>query len=147
MSWLAEIWQRLRSRGRGGSGEDIDPDVRDIFLAELDEVTATLGELLPAWRTRRNDPATLQNIRRGFHTLKGSGLTAGARNLGVFCGGIEKLTLQLIERRSTPLPGAIAAIEDAIGVLPACSRSIRDSTPMPAEFHELAQSVRRLLGI
>lgn len=146
MSWLAGLWRRLRARGRTGAGEDIDPDVRDIFLAELEEVTATLEGLLPVWRTRRNDAATLQGIRRGFHTLKGSGLTAGARSLGAFCGSIEKLTLHLIERRSTPLPGAIAAIEDAIGLLPACSRAIRDGTPMPEQFHELAQGARRLLG-
>lgn len=137
----------LLDRAAGGSvGEDIDPDVRDVFLGELAEVTETLAGLHPGWRRNRSDPETLQSIRRGFHTLKGSGHMVGARALGEFCGRIEELALCLIERRSKATPEMIATIDDAIGVLPACSRSIRDNRPMPAAAREITHRAKQHLG-
>lgn len=130
--WFATLWTRLRRALRGGPPDAIDPEVREIFLSELDEVAATLASLLPKWRQRRSDPATLQDIRRGFHTLKGSGLAVGADELGTFCGGIEKLVLNLIERPNQATPDAVASIEHAIGLLPACARALRAGSAMPA---------------
>jgi chemosensory pili system protein ChpA (sensor histidine kinase/response regulator) len=87
--------------------------------------------LLPGWREHRNHAPTLQAIRRGFHTLKGSGLAVGASELGTFCGRIEKLAVDLIERPNRAAPEAVAAIERAIGLLPACGRAMRAGGPMP----------------
>jgi chemosensory pili system protein ChpA (sensor histidine kinase/response regulator) len=130
--WISSWWSRLRQAFRGGPVPAMDPEVREIFLSELDEVGDSLAALLPAWRQRRTDPATLQEIRRGFHTLKGSGLAVGANELGVFCGRIEKLTLNLIERPGMAAPDAVASIENAIGLLPSCARALRTGSPMPA---------------
>lgn len=127
-------------------GEDIDPDVREVFLGELAEVTETLAQLHPVWRSDRSDPETLQSIRRGFHTLKGSGLMVGAHALGEFCGRIEEVALCLIERRAKAAPEMIPIIDDAIGVLPACSRSIRDRRPMPAAVRQLTYRAQQCLG-
>lgn len=135
--------------GRAGGDpvdEDIDPDVRDVFLGELAEVAESLAELHPAWRLHRSDPETLQSIRRGFHTLKGSGLMVGAHALGEFCGRIEDLALCLIEQRSKAAPEMIAVIDDAIGILPACSRAISDKRPMPSAVREITHRAQRHLG-
>jgi chemosensory pili system protein ChpA (sensor histidine kinase/response regulator) len=142
ISWISSLWARLRQALGGRSDESIDPEVREIFLSELDEVGESLSGLLPAWRAQRRHAATLQEIRRGFHTLKGSGLAVGASELAGFCGRIEKLTLDLIERPGSAAPGAVADIERAIGLLPACARALRAGSPMPAALHGVAGSVR-----
>ena len=113
----------------------IDPEVREVFLAELDEVGVELAAALPVWRENRNHPAKLQEIRRGFHTLKGAGLAVGANELATFCGRIEKLTLDLIERPGLATPEIVTAIERAIALLPACGRALRSGVPMPAALH------------
>lgn len=141
--WLGGF---LGSAAGHSVGEDIDPDVRDVFLGELAEVTEMLVGLHPGWRTNRSDPDTLQSIRRGFHTLKGSGHMVGAHALGEFCGRIEEVTLCLIERRSKAAPEMIATIDDAIGVLPACSRSIQDKRPMPTAVREITHRAQQHLG-
>ncbi len=141
--WLGGVLGRA---GGDSVAEDIDADVREVFFGELAEVAETLAELHPRWCTNRGDPETLQCIRRGFHTLKGSGHMVGAHALGEFCGRIEEVALCLIERRSKAAPEMIPIIDDAIGVLPACSRSIRDNRPMPSEVRELTYRAQQCLG-
>jgi chemosensory pili system protein ChpA (sensor histidine kinase/response regulator) len=132
INWLSSLWSRLRGSLRGGADEMVDAEVREIFLAELDEISATLAALLPAWREQRKHAATLQEIRRGFHTLKGSARMVGAGDLAAFCGRIEQLSLDLIERPAAAAANAVASIEKAIEVLPACARAMRMRGPLPA---------------
>lgn len=142
-SWFAKLWHRLRGgAGAVGSDDGIDPEVREIFLSELDEVTETLQGILPKWRARPHDAAMLASVRRGFHTLKGSGNTVGATNLGEFCGVIEKLVVRLIEKRSKPTIEIIAAIADAVDLLPACRRAFAEGKPLPPEVRDIAGRVR-----
>jgi chemosensory pili system protein ChpA (sensor histidine kinase/response regulator) len=149
-SWIAgwhAWWNTLRSRFGGGAlREQIDPDVRDVFIAELDEVAETLAGLLPAWRGNRGDTQTLQAIRRGFHTIKGSGQMVGANTLGRFCGRIERLALNLIERRAKASPEVIAAMEEAIALLPACAAAVRDDRPLPSALLGLSERAQQLRG-
>ena len=140
ISWISSLWARLRQALRSGSDETLDPEVREVFLSELDEITETLSAALPAWREHRNHPATLQEIRRGFHTLKGSGLAVGANQLAAFCGQIENLTLDLIERPNSAAPDTVASIENAIRLLPACGRAMRSGSAMPAALRGWARS-------
>ena len=132
ISWISSLWARLRQAFHARPESTVDPEVREIFLSELDEVSATLADLLTVWRQQRANPATLKEIRRGFHTLKGSGLAVGANELGAFCGRIEKLVVNLLERPNAASPEVVASIEGAIGVLPACARALRSGSAMPA---------------
>jgi chemosensory pili system protein ChpA (sensor histidine kinase/response regulator) len=51
---------------------EIDPAMLGIFLEEFDSVRAQLEERLPRWLEDRDAGRALADIRRGFHTLKGS---------------------------------------------------------------------------
>ncbi|MDT8310195.1 MAG: Hpt domain-containing protein, partial [Methylophaga sp.] len=64
-----------------GFAEGIDPDIAEVFLEEADEVLAELHQLIPNWQ-QENDKQVLTDIRRHFHTLKGSGRMAGAMAVG-----------------------------------------------------------------
>lgn len=141
-NWLSSLWARLRRPFRGDADEMFDPEVREVFLAELDEISALLTTLLPAWRQQRRHPATLQEIRRGFHTLKGSARVVGADDLGAFCGRIEKLALDLIERPNADATDAVASIEQAIVLLPACGRALRAGHAAPAALRGVARAVQ-----
>lgn len=142
ISWISSLLARLRQAFGGETEEALDPEVREVFLSELDEINAAMQDLLPTWREHRNHPATLHEIRRGFHTLKGSGLAVGANELAAFCGRIEKLSLDLIERPNAAAPQAVSSIESAIGLLPACARALRNGTPLPAALHGFARAAQ-----
>lgn len=71
-------------------------DIFEIFTEEVTEITQNLGELIPQWVQNRQDRECLGEIRRGFHTLKGSGRMAGAFALGDFAWAHENLLNQVM---------------------------------------------------
>ncbi len=67
----------------------IDPDLKDVFFEEFDAVAKSLSEQLPAWLDDPGNTRILGDIKRGFHTLKGSGRMVGAVEIGDFAWRIE----------------------------------------------------------
>jgi chemosensory pili system protein ChpA (sensor histidine kinase/response regulator) len=145
-SWASSLWRRVAGALARAPREVLDPDIRDVFLAELDELSVALAGSLQGLRDKPDDQLALQTLRRAFHTIKGSGLMAGALSLAGVCGRLERLAVQLIERRITATPEVLAAIEEAIRLLPACRHSIEVGAPMPASMAAVGLHVKRLLG-
>ena len=71
--------------------EDSEPELLEIFLEEANEVLATLGEACEACQGNPDDSASMTVIRRGFHTLKGSGRMVGLNDLGETAWRLEQL--------------------------------------------------------
>jgi chemosensory pili system protein ChpA (sensor histidine kinase/response regulator) len=80
---------------------EIDPAMLEIFLDEFDSVRRQLEEGLEAWLDNTADSKALIELRRGFHTLKGSGRMVGAMEIGDFSWQIENLLNKLVEKRIT----------------------------------------------
>jgi len=74
-----------------------DPDILEIFLEEANEVLQQFAELVPRWKDAPADDAVLSDIRRGFHTLKGSGRLAGAMDIGELAWVVEDLLNQCLQ--------------------------------------------------
>ncbi|MEW6118730.1 MAG: Hpt domain-containing protein [Pseudomonadota bacterium] len=62
--------------------EGVEPELLEIFLEEANEVLATMGEAAEACRANPDDREALTVIRRGYHTLKGSGRMVSLNELG-----------------------------------------------------------------
>lgn len=89
----------------------IDPELQDIFLTEAEEVLATLAQQLQALRVNATDSEALVEVRRAYHTLKGSGRTVGLNAMGEVAWSVEKLLNQLMERKAFPTTAQIAFVE------------------------------------
>ena len=63
-------------------GAEVDQELLEIFLEEAGEVVATIAASLSTTREAPHDREALTTIRRGFHTLKGSGRMVGLNELG-----------------------------------------------------------------
>jgi chemosensory pili system protein ChpA (sensor histidine kinase/response regulator) len=66
------------------TSDEIDDEIREVFLEEFEEEIRNLDQMLPPWRAAPEDLEKLRPIRRVFHTLKGSGRLVGAKALGEF---------------------------------------------------------------
>jgi len=86
------------------SEEAIDQEMLEVYLEEAQEVLATIREHLAMVRARPDDHGALTTIRRGFHTLKGSGRMVGLTDLGEVAWGIEQTMNKWLqdERDATP---------------------------------------------
>ena len=63
-------------------GAEVDKELLEIFLEEAAEVVATIRDSVAQCREAPHDREALTTIRRGFHTLKGSGRMVGLTELG-----------------------------------------------------------------
>src|SRR5229473_847063 len=72
------------------SAEAVDAELLGVYLEELDEVLATIREHLDTVREQHANKEALTTIRRGFHTLKGSGRMVGLMRLGEAAWAVEQ---------------------------------------------------------
>jgi len=89
----------------------IDPELLDIFVTEAEEVLASVAEHLQALRINNTDHAALKEVRRGYHTLKGSGRTVGLDALGEIAWAVEKLLNVVIDNDVVPSANQLTFIE------------------------------------
>jgi chemosensory pili system protein ChpA (sensor histidine kinase/response regulator) len=81
------------------SAKAIDQDLLQIFLEEAVEVLATIAAALSNCRAEPANAEELATIRRGFHTLKGSGRMVGLAELGEAAWHVERAMNQWLERQ------------------------------------------------
>ncbi|ENU31092.1 hypothetical protein F991_00998 [Acinetobacter sp. CIP-A165] len=68
-----------------------DAEILEIFIEELDEIFVELEPLLVQWIEQSSQQNVLTDIRRHFHTLKGSGRMVGAKSSGELGWTVEDL--------------------------------------------------------
>lgn len=80
----------------------VDEEIVDIFMEEAAEELERIGELFPRWRANQDDREAVQELRRAFHTLKGSGRLIGATAIGEFAWAFESLLNGVIDGTLAP---------------------------------------------
>ncbi len=104
--------------GFESAGEEIDDEIREIFLEEFEDEINNLDGLLPSWKLTPGDADTLRPIRRVFHTLKGSGRLVGAKVLGEFAWHVENMLNRVLDGSRPASHAVVAYVGQARGVLP-----------------------------
>ena len=86
------------------SAEAVDAELLGVYLEESDEVLATVREQMEIVREHHANKDALVTIRRGFHTLKGSGRMVGLMRLGEAAWAVEQTMNAWLqdERAATP---------------------------------------------
>jgi len=109
------------------AGDD-DPEIREIFLEEAQEVFEGLKRQLPIFQRDAAEPAVLGDIRRAFHTLKGSGRMVGAKRIGELGWAIEHLLNRCIEGALPVNRAVVALVDEAVKQLPQLLQQFRDAS-------------------
>lgn len=97
----------------GAPSDDIDDEIRGVFVEEVTEELENLQTLYPRWKADPEDHVTLTTIRRVFHTLKGSGRLVGATTLGEFSWKVENMLNRVLEGVREPT-GAVFDLMDTV---------------------------------
>ena len=98
--------------------EPVDEELQEIFVEEAGEVLETLGEYFPKWSLDRDDKNALTEVRRAFHTLKGSGRMVRALIIGELAWSIENMLNRVIEGSVEPGPELLKVITAVIELTP-----------------------------
>ncbi len=106
---------------------DFDEDIREIFIEEADEVLTSLEALLPTWQADVANLAPLKEIRRGFHTLKGSGRMVGAYSVGEMAWAVENMLNRVLDGTLAPTDELWQFINETTKKLPTLVEDFADS--------------------
>jgi chemosensory pili system protein ChpA (sensor histidine kinase/response regulator) len=74
-----------------------DEELLQVFLEEAAEVLAGIEAALPVCRAEPGNAEALATVRRGFHTLKGSGRMVGLNELGEVAWEVEQVMNRWLE--------------------------------------------------
>ena len=96
-----------------------DDEILEIFLEEAKEIAATGKGLLQKLKFDNSDESALADLRRSFHTLKGSGRMSGAVEFGEFAWSLEELLNKVIAGKLETNDQMFTLYEEAIDRLPA----------------------------
>lgn len=150
IAWLKSLFANWQAKSRAASAaastEAVDPEIRAVFLEELGETLASIQATLPKWRENRRDVSLLKQLRRDFHTIKGSAKMVNAGPIGAYCRDLESLTILFADHPSRMSPEAMYLLERSVPVLAQFVEAVRESRPAPPEAANIAQKVRRIVG-
>ncbi len=93
---------QLASTPSVAEGSEVDDEIVEIFIEEAEEELQKIGDLLPRWSSNPGDLESLRELRRSFHTLKGSGRLVGATELGEFAWAFENMLNQILDGKFEP---------------------------------------------
>ena len=123
----------------------LDEELLEVFLEETDEVLITLHDCLPQWVANPADSAALAELRRGFHTLKGSGRMVRALVLAELAWAVENLLNRVIERSVAPSAEIFQLLEDVLVMLPELIQAFAEQSQRQREdVDQLAARAQRL---
>ncbi|MFO7641407.1 MAG: Hpt domain-containing protein, partial [Candidatus Competibacteraceae bacterium] len=131
---------------------DADPEFVEVFLEEAREVLVSIRDELAQWRENLDDHESLTVIRRGFHTLKGSGRMVGATVVGDFAWEFESLLNEILSGRlaaslaiTDTVAAAIATLAPLVGETPLGGDEPEDLPTLVARARALAEAALPVL--
>ncbi len=125
-------------------GAEIDRELLEIFLEEATEVVAGIATNLGACRAAPHDREALTTIRRGFHTLKGSGRMVGLTELGEMAWQCEQVMNKWLKEEKPATPGLLGFIDLARQSFAEWVEALKRGGPVAIEGAEITRQAERL---
>ena len=123
-----------------------DADLLPVFLEEADEVLAGLGSAVACLRADSGDAQALASLRRGFHTLKGSGRMLGLAHLGEICFALERLFDARVHRGDGADPALMRLLDLALPRMRSWVDALRRDASVRIEADDLMQLIGHAAG-
>jgi chemosensory pili system protein ChpA (sensor histidine kinase/response regulator) len=121
-----------------------DPEILEIYLEEAEEESLNIGRLQRDWLLHPEDENAVRNMRRAFHTIKGSGRLVGAMKIGEFAWDFEQLLNRVIDKTIPPDKRAIEAVGEAATALQELVVELKTSAIPDTDINHLRGLARAL---
>ena len=113
---------------------DIDDDILEIFVEEVGEVLERIDQWLPQWTAEFANEEALAEVRRAFHTLKGSGRIVGANVIGELAWSVENMLNRVMDGTIEPNAQIAGVTREARAAVPALCSAFEQRRPV-ADTH------------
>ena len=123
---------------------DVDEEILEIFIEEAGEELQKLTAFIPMWVASPEINDYLADIRRSFHTLKGSGRMVGAMAIGEYAWVLENLANSLIDGTLEPHETLKSVFTEAPNVLTQLMEQVKgDCAALKVDIDAIAETATR----
>lgn len=122
----------------------LDPEMIEIFIEEAREVLETINKELPVWGNDPNNADALAEVKRGFHTLKGSGRMVGALEIAELGWAVEDLVNKVGNGKITHSDAVFDLVAKVTDVLPAMVVHLEGGAAPSEDIESLRQRAHAL---
>lgn len=126
---------------------EVDPEFVELFIEEAKDEIAKLNQFFPLWDANPQDAEALVNVRRSFHTLKGSGRMVGAQLIGDFAWSIENLLNRVINKTLDRTPDMMTLLRSAVAVVPELVEQLETGRAPQADIARIINHANALAGV
>ncbi len=112
-------------------------EILEIFIEEAGEICVELLADVARWKADVNDGNTLKDVRRAFHTLKGSGRLANVEFLSETAWPIERMLNDTLDGKLKINKEMVGLVEHFANSLPSWVERINGDQPSLEEMSEL----------
>ncbi len=109
----------------------VDDDILEIFIEEVSEVLDSIDSWLPLWAADFGNEEALAEVRRAFHTLKGSGRIVGANVIGELAWSIENMLNRVMDETLAPSAQIAMVAREGREAIPALRDAFEQRRPAP----------------
>jgi len=128
------------------SDEAVDRDILFTYIEEAQDVLGNIAIQTSRLHVSAYDQDAFTTIRRGFHTLKGSGRMVGLTDLAELAWEVEQtLNLWLRDERA-PNSEMLRFIEDTVDAFHVWAMELEERGQVRIESGRLVETARRLRG-
>ena len=135
--------KRLLKAGAAGD-ETFGLELSDIFVTEAGEVLASIDHDLATCRQQPRNTDALLSIRRGFHTLKGSGRMVGQLALGDSAYRVETLLNRWLDEERPITAQLLALLESARRSFGHWVEELRTRAEVVVDDRALVEAIERI---
>ncbi|HEY9193103.1 MAG TPA: Hpt domain-containing protein [Methyloversatilis sp.] len=128
------------------SQEDFDAELLEIFIEEAREVLDNIAASTGAARLQPHSQDLLTTLRRGFHTLKGSGRMVGLRDLGETAYLVEQVMNRWLASERDGTPELFDLLDRAHALFAAWVERLANGDTSSPEYGWLAPACDAVLG-
>lgn len=118
---------------------EVDEEILEIFIEEAEEELENIRQMLPIWVSNPADDETLGNMRRSFHTLKGSGRLVGALELGEFAWAFENMLNRVIDGSIGHSAAMFDLLQQGVEALPELIEQFRSGAAPQSDIDMLRE--------
>ena len=124
--------------------EEFDAEIMEIFVEDARDVLENINNKFIVWREDTENQSALTELRRGYHTLKGSGRMVGASEVAELSWSVENVLNRVREAKITPSPAIIDLLEQVLKVLPRMVDVLAGGPPHGIDVEALREAAHAL---
>ncbi|WP_116810842.1 Hpt domain-containing protein [Steroidobacter cummioxidans] len=126
---------------------EVDPEFVELFIEEAKDEIAKLNQFFPLWDSNPQDQEALVNVRRSFHTLKGSGRMVGAQLIGDFAWSVENMLNRVINKTLDRTPDMMSLMRSAVAAVPELVEQLETGRAPQADIAKIINTANTLAGV